>query len=250
MEDLSLSASDLIHQVVKFGLDVYPPIEIPKERTRLNIFYEEARTRYPTVFDQLVASDTEFRISKEFRPQAQMIGAAVRADTFIITNRGPVFSFPLLLPQPVGATGLETQHLELFPLVRSLFFSAIAERKIMRIGLIRELLFDTGQSPCNRVISDHQDFAGAPLVGGNRVIAYRDALCNVRISVEPAEVMKTTRLAVGTEVTERHSYGLHVLLDVNNHQLKPLEDADIQQVLDRATGLWPDELLKYLRERR
>jgi len=245
MESLKLSESDIIHHVVKFGIDIYPTVEIPSERTRLNLFYEEARTRHPQLCEQLIASDREFRISKEFRPPANAAAPTLRVDTFVLTNRGPVFIIPVRLPDPIGSTGLEDKMLEAFKGVKALFFSALAERRIMRIALIRDLLFDVGQSSCEGVLSDRRSFSGAELKGGKCSLVYRDDLCNVRLEFESVEVRKTTKLPVGAAVTERQSFGLHVLLDVNNHQLKPLEDDDIAQVIERASSLWPDELLRY-----
>ena len=61
--------------------------------------------------------------------------------------------------------------------------------------------------------------------------------------------MKRTQLPVGRAITEPTGYGIQVQLDVNNSDLEQaLGDDDIQQVLDRATSLWPNELLEYLQE--
>lgn len=236
MRSLELSQDDLIHHIVKFGLDIYPPVEIPKERTRLNMFYEESRSRYPQLYDRLITGDTDFRILKEFQPPPGAGGSKLQVQTFVLTNRGPLFAFPLRLPNPVGPTDLEPKMLEQFKGIKSLFFSALTERKVMRIGLVRDLLFDVGQDACEYVLSDRQNFAGAKLRGGKSLLLYRDDHCNVGIEVEPAEVMKTTRLPVGAQVTEQQSYGLRVVLDVNNRQPKPLEDADVELVLERASS--------------
>ena len=244
MESLNLGKSDIIHHVVKFGIDIYPTVEIPKDRTRLNMFYEEARARYPQLCDQLVASDTDFRISKEFRPQSTGAGPKLRINTFVLTNRGPVFAFPLRLPDPVGDTRLESDMLDAFNGLKTLFFSAVAERKLMKVGLVRDVLFDTGQASCERILSDRHEFAGAKLKEGKCLLAYLDDLCNIRLEFEPGQVMTTTKLPVGAVVTDRQSFGLRVVLDVTNHQLKPLEEDDIAQVIERASSLWPDELLK------
>ena len=244
MESLGLTEGDIIHHVVKFGMDIYPTVEIPSERTRLNIFYEEARTRQPELCEQLVASDREFRISREFRPPANVSGPTLRVDTFVLAPRGPVFVIPVRLLDPIGPTGLEQRMFDGFKAPKALFFSVIAERKIMRIGMIRDLIFSTGQSPCQNVLSGRKKFAGADLKGGRALLVYRDDLCNVRLQFEPAEVMKTTKLPIGAEVAERQSFGLHVTLDVNNHEPKPLEDADIEQVIERASSLWPEKLLE------
>lgn len=249
MEPLLLNVADLRYHVVTLGMDIYPPVEIPDERTRLNMFYEEVRDRWGSLFDRLVASDTEFRISKSFRKQPEQTGPSYPQDTFVLTNRGPVYVFPLILPDPVGDTGLEKTYVEDFDRLRRLFFNVLSERAVMRIGLVRDLVFATGQTKCEELITDQGSFANADLVGGQLLFKYRDAKYNHNIRVDPVSITKTTQLAVGTRVTEATEYGVRVCLDVNNSDTQsPLQEPDIHGVLDRATSLWPDELLKYVGE--
>ena len=249
MEPTRLGTNDLLHHVMQFGIDVFPPIEIHKERTRLNMFYEEARSRWDDLFEKLVTSDTEFRISKEFVQRPGIRGASRAVDTFVLTQRGPVLSVPVLLPEPVGETGLERAAVERFREVRSLFFSGLGDRKIMRVGLIRELLFGTGELSCQHLLATQTTLSDAELVGGKRLLVFRDRQCNVRLEFGPVEITQTEQLPVGARVERSAGYGVQVRLDVNNSETRPLADADIEAVLERAGSLWPDELLKYLNER-
>ena len=249
MELLSLGLDDVCHHVVTFGMDIYPQVEIPNERTRLNMFYEEVRHRWDKLFDRLVASDTEFRISKEFRKRPELAGRSYPVDTFVLTPRGPVFVFPLVLPDPVGQTGLEDTYLEDFAELRSLFFRAVPERAVMRVGLIRELIFDTGQTPCQQLLTDRASFANADLVGGQLLFKYRDTKFNHNILIEPGSWRRTTQLQVGATMNEPAGCGVRVRFDVNNTSVqKPLDESEIQGVLDRATSLWPDDVLGFLRK--
>lgn len=247
MESLSLSTNDLMTHVVKIGMDVHPPIDIATERTRLNIFYEEAHSRHARLFEKLVASDREFVISKEFRAEGG--GATAVVPTFVLTARGPVFVFPLRLPPPIGPTEFADTHLDLFREMRAVFFSSIPGRECLRIGLVRELVFQTGQTQSHGMIAAEQStFSGAPLAGGTLLRLYRDDQHNHRIAIEAVEMTRETKLAIGRTMTEPAGYGLKVVLDVNNHALRTLEEADMDMVLDRATGLWPDVLLEFLAE--
>ncbi len=250
MATFSFSEGDLQLHVAKVGLDIFPPIELRSERTRLNMFYEEAVRRWPNLFDGIHATDTEFKIVREFREHPDRHGPKVSLDTFVLTQRGPVFVFPLLLPEPVGDTGLGTGYLKQFREICELFLRAVPEKKIMRVGLVRELVFGTGATSCVNLLTSECSFAGADLMGGKSLVAYRDLRCNIRLEVEPIQVMKATQMPIGTRVEEPAGYGLRVRLDVNNCEIRPLDDADIDMVLDRATSLWPDALLKYLNERR
>ena len=249
MQKPLLSLADLCQHSVTFGMDIYPPIEIPQERTRLNMFYEEARRRWDSLFDRLVTSDTEFRISKKFQKSPEVAGPSYSIDTFVLTNRGPVFVFPLLLDEPVGDTGLEATFLDRFKEIRELFFQAIPNRKFMRVGLIRDLIFNTGSVPCQELIAEQTSFARAELVGGKAIYKYRDAKYNHNILVEPVRGVKRTQLAVGSTVDEPTGYGVHVQLDVNNTDMgRTLDESDIQEVIERATSLWPDKLIEYIQE--
>ncbi len=250
MDALTLSVDDLYHHAAKFGIDIFPPVEIPDERTRLNMFYEEARQNWPNLYDQLLASDTEFKISKHFKKRPEIAGPSVPVDTFVLTNRGPVFVFPFVLPEPAGNTGLDRTFLEDFRSVRRLFFSRVAGRKLMRVGLIRELLFSTGETPCWEVLTAQTSFSGAELAGGNSLIQYHDSKCNVRLQFAPVEILKATQLPVGQSVQERAGYGLHVSLDVNNREIRPLEESDIEEILERASSFWPNQLLEFFEHRR
>lgn len=248
MESLSLTTADLLHHVVTFGIDVFPPVEIPKERTRLNMFYEEASSKWGDLYEQLVASEAEFKISKAFteRPGRR---PSIHMDTFTLTQRGPVFVFPVLLPEPIGKTGLEDSPVGRFDEVRKLFFSALTDRKIMRVGMVRELVFGTGDTACQQLLATETSFSGSELAGGKSLLVFRDSRCNVRLEFEPLEIRKTIQLPVGARMEQSAGYGVRVQLDVNNYAVRPLEDADIEEVLERATGLWPDELLRYINER-
>ncbi len=249
MESNVLSTGDLLHHVVKFGMDVYPPIEIDSERTRLNVFYEEARNRWGELFEKLTASDTEFKISKDF---AQRPGKrpSIPVDTFVLTPRGPVLVVPVLLPPPVEETGLEGKCTELFDNVRALLFPALGvKRECLKVGMVRELVFDTGETPCQHLVATQRSFAGADLVGGKRLLIFRDPRCNLRVELEPLEITKTVQLPVGANVQQHAGYGVRLLLDVNNAEIRPLTDADIRSVLERASSLWPDELLEFVNER-
>ena len=174
MEPLELRLDDICYHVVKFGMDIYPPVEIREERTHLTMFHEQARARYEQLYDQILLSDKEFKISKDFRLSEGVQGPSCSVDTFVLVPRGPVFVFPLLLPPPLGVTGLEDKCLDHFDEMRKLFSQCLPDRKTMRAGLIRELVFDTGQTICTPFITKQTSFASANLAGGSLVMTFRD----------------------------------------------------------------------------
>lgn len=242
-----LTENDLSQHIVTFGFDVYPPIGVSDERTRLNMFYEQAREQWNTLFEDLATGDREFRISKTFRRHPGIQGPSTQITTFRLTERGPVFVFPLRLDETGGATGLEDGMIDTFNEIRGLFSQACPNRSIMRLGMVRDLVFDTGQTRCTNLVADQSSFAKADLAGGRIALLYCDEMYNHNLVLEPVSRAKLTRLGVGAVVNEPTGYGVHVQLDVNNRDVKgPLQESDIQGVLDRATGLWPEILLEFI----
>lgn len=251
MNSPTLTLDDLGQHVVQFGLDVYPQVDIASERTRLNIFFEEIHNRWPDIYDKLVSSDTEFKVSNKFYAggsDARGTAPGIPTETFaLVPRRGPVLVFPIILPV-LGATGIEEGRCaEIFSAVRTLFFEAIPNRKILRVGLVRTVIFDTGNDNCLGFLTSDTSFCGARLMKGGLSLRFKDAKCNVSLDLQPMEKRSAAQLPIGARVTEHQGYGLGVQLDVNNADPRPLEEPDIQEVLERATGLWPVELLEYVR---
>ena len=246
MHDIRFSQNDIVQHVVSFGLDVHPPVEINNERTRLTMFFEEAREKWPALYEQLTVGERDFRISKSFRKRTAVSGPAIQLDTFVLTPRGPVFVFPLRLPDPVGATELEDDYRNRFAEISKAFWSAVPGHTILRVGLIRDVIFSTGKADCTVLLSGRTDWCKSKLVGGNRLHSYRDEKYNIRLELSPVKIMQGTQLAVGARVEQSAGFGLKVSLDVNNIEICPLQDADIDEVIERADGFWPDEVLEYL----
>ncbi len=242
---ISLSLSDVLTHVVKFGIDIYPPISYKEEQTRLNIFYDEMRSIQPRMFDKLVSSAQEFKVFADFRAPDDE-AKRVTVSTFDLTSRGPVFVYPLKCPPPIGDTAITGEYLELFSEARSKFFLAIPGRQCLRLGLIREIIFGTGGEAVTVFFAGQTELAGATLTGGKSVRVYKDSQYNHRIVIDSVEIGRGTRLAVGTTVAEATEHGLRITLDVNTEAIRPLEEADIQGVIERANSLWPEELLSYL----
>lgn len=245
MSTLSLGPNDLVSHGIRIGIDTYPSIQIPDVQTKLSVFADEVRNRWPVLFDKLEASSSEFVISKVFRSPTDS-RTTTTAPTFALAARGPVFYRPLLLPPPVGEVGNEEDYIELFPELREAFLRSVGGPDCLRIGLVRELLFGTGQTACYEFLTPEASFAEATLIGGMGVYVYRNGSCNVRITLDAVTISRTTQLPVGQTVTQAQGHGLKVTLDVNNHDLRALSDADMEGVLDYARSFWPDRMLEYV----
>lgn len=240
---MELSTNDIIEHSLVVGIDAYPPIALSENRTRLNMFYEEARSRAPDLFDQLVTGETVFRISTTLEGKT--------FDSFVLTDRGPVFRFPLLVPPAGKSVRTLEAATSSFHELRELFFSAVPDRQIMRFGMVQDVFFGTGTERCFGLITDRGDeFSNATLDGAQSVHVFRDPKCNIRITLEAAQLQKTIKSQIGPPQTERSQFGLHVVLDVNSFEVRPQSETDIEDVITRAGGLWPESLLEFVNERR
>jgi len=246
MEAVTISLDDIQTHVVQFGLDVLPVPEVGTQRTRLNMFYEAARDRFPQLYDQISAGDAEFKIFKTFRKPGAHAGPSATSETFVLTNRGPVFVFPLRMPDPINETGLQPEHVELFREVLALFREGLPGTTLLHLGVVRELIFSTGASLPMSLITRKATFAGADLAGADCRLLFQDARMNHRIGLNSIQIMKGIQHPVGATFEQRLGFGLRVVLDVNNKEIKPMAQPDIDEVIDRAVALWPAQLLEYL----
>lgn len=241
---MEISVSDIKQHIVQVGIDVYPQVTIPDERTRLNLFFEEARATFPKLCRRLTTSDNEFRISGNFSDDATK---NVQLDTFVLTSRGPVIMVPLHVPG-IGETSVAGQYQELSDGLRDLFFRCIPERKIMRFGMVRKVVFETGNDTSLGVLRAPTSFNSAALVGGRCSLLYRDDRCNVRITIEPLEAEETVQVA-GAQLKQHKGYGLGVMLDVCSNEIRAQNPTDITSVIERAESLWPDPVLTFIQRR-
>lgn len=241
-----LSLSDTHQHVLKFGVDIYPPIEIASDRTRLNLFFEEVRAQIPDYCDEVRASDTEFRISKSFRRQ-NLTHPTAKIDTFVLTPRGPVFIFPVLLPL-IGPVQDDEQIRSGFRKAYGVFNSALPGHKSLRLGVVREVVFHTGKTSFLDRITGRSTFGNSELKRAGLITLYRDDSCNIRISLDVGDVQKSMQLPGGKVVTEDAGFAVTVALDVNNIEFKPLDDVEFDQIITKALELWPDQMLEYLQE--
>lgn len=237
-----ITTSDVSHHEYIVGIDVYEPIILSENRTRLNMFYEEVRAQNQDLFQRVVSSDNEFIVSRRFSKPG---GPNVEVRTFQMVPRGPVFSIPLRLSD-FGATEFETNYDAKLVALQKLFFQAFPDRKKLKYGIIRHLIFATGNEPSTEVLAAPQDFCGATLQAGSRVAQYVDQECNVSISLQPVRANRVTKLGVGAQINQETGYGLQVKLDVNSKEIRPLGATDIERVRERAESLWPDGVLKFI----
>lgn len=244
MKPIVLSESDLRQHDVTIGTDIFPAVTFADERTRLNMFAEKAIEKLPHLYEQLVSGVNEFKILKTIESST---GEKTEKDTLVITNRGPVFDFPVLIRSPSGQALLEQpNYRDDLNEVLSLFNFILPGRKFMRVGLIRNLFFFTKSTSHMDAIVEQTEFAGASRQSGSCNAVFTDRRYNIQIKINPTRVIQESRSPLGPTVQKPLGYGIQVQIDVNNRVPRPLETADISGILDKADGIWPEDLLRFL----
>ena len=249
---MDISLDDLQHHVVRYGLDVFPPLDVRNEITRTHDLFQALQEKWPALYQEISFNPqaSEFRILASF----QFPSGRPKAPTLEFTPRGPVFRFPLLLPPPLGECQYEgREDLDaVFKESYNCIVGAFPGRQVLRAGLVREAVFSTGQDDPVPWLAPGQDaFPGAVAKGVDETTTFRDDRCNLRIKIQTIEIRRQAHVSATRQVlAEECEHGLQVEFDVNNIEMKPQSDSDIDLTLERAHSLWPDELIGYLNQQR
>lgn len=242
----SVSPDDLEQHIVKFGVDLFPPLDVRDETTRANELFRELNTNWPTYFQELT-----------FRPQSNEYGVwstyefprgKARIPSLTFVPRGVVFTFPERLQPPLGDWRHQESYEELFLVALNQVTRVFPGRDVLRVGLIRELLFNVGQTPSGAYISSRfGEFPGAEPRGGEVLLTFQDDQCNIRVKITTVEIRRQAQLpATGQVMREELEFGLSVNFDVNNKEMRPQGPEQIRDTIIRAGSFWPKQLLEFL----
>ncbi len=245
-EDLRLTLDDIHQYVVRFGMDIFPPLELANEQFRAQSLYRTLTESWPLLFSKLSLSATEFAVSGRFRAGT----AEAEVQTFGYSPRGPVVTFPCKLG---GFPTLDYDDKRCVAEYRSIAAAvekAFPSREVLRVGMVREVVFSTGESRSDNVLMPIiKELAGASFAGGQVSLLFRDQLCNIGLKLNPLEIQRRQQAPSGIARVDHESFGLAIQLDVNNAEMRTMSASDIETVLERAQALWPAPVLEYLNKR-
>jgi hypothetical protein len=240
---------DLAEHVENYGVDIFPPLDIPKETVRAQAFFLELRDRWPYLFENVTVGGADFRMQTTFQAANKQ---QLPFTTFNVNARGPVFIFPRRLTALGGDIDLRSADPpKVFEEAFQLFLRSFPGRTALRVGLVRTLVFNTGHTDCTTWLGRAVvQFDAAHLSGAQCVLAYVEDNFNIRIQLDPVQVTTVTLVpGAGATGASHNQYGLSTSLDVNNRELRPLTSDEIQAVLRKANELWPGRLLQFLNSR-
>lgn len=124
--------------------------------------------------------------------------------------------------------------------------------KFLRIGKVRELIFDCGKDDSNQIIRDRfgkklPSDAIDLVIGWNQA----DDKYNCRVQINPVSkgrfATQSSSAVPGPRVEFTGEFGIKVLLDVNNRVVStPLNAEAMQVILEHADGVYRERLLTIL----
>lgn len=234
-------------QTIRIGVDVRPPIELALDTLRIQEFYNQVSKQFPKLFAELSQSKTKFQINKEIPIPGK---GQITVSTFTLTQRGPVFNFPITLPGLLeDHEWSKTLNEDVIKCLET-FHRHLPGTNFFRIGKVRNLVFHCEGSDGREVFRERfcthaPDEVVDLTVGWN----HPDERYNRKLTAQTIQKGQVVQRDVGGTVqpvlVPHGEHGINVTFDVNNRTLdNPLDGEAMKIILDHA-----DELCKgYLYE--
>jgi len=237
--------TDKISQhIVKYGVDIRPAVLPDQDRARLQDYGNWLVAQFPEVFETMLVGPRELRVQRTFLlPNAKR----VELPTFVLTHRGPVFTFPERLyidrPHELAIPDKDKIFSKAFNEMRTRF----PERAVPQVGVVHEFVFDTEFTDSLEVVASSLKYD-----------AWRDRVKNLRLFLE----MPTDDKNVNVELRPTHvqragqfssapsegmKFGIIVNVDINNRQSSgSLTASQVADILAFASDFVSDELIRFL----
>ena len=239
------STEKISQHIVKYGVDIRPTISPEQDRTKLQDYGNWLVEQFPEVFETLLSGPRELRVQRTFiLPNTKR----VELPTFVLTPRGPVFTFPERLfidrAHELNIPDKDKIFRKAFDELRTRF----AERTVPRVGIVHELVFETGYVNSLDVVASSlkHDLWREKAKNLRLIMEAPVEGKNVNIEIRPTYLQ---RAAKRNEPVAREDmkFGIVVNVDINNQQMvDDLTKAQINDMLVFAGDYVPDELTKFL----
>ncbi|MGB2806924.1 MAG: hypothetical protein WBC22_04245 [Sedimentisphaerales bacterium] len=231
--------------VVKYGVDVQPPIVLKQDKTKLQDYCNALIEQFPQVFETLVAGPKQLRIQNTF-----MLSNNKRAEmpTFILTARGPLFTFP----QRLYIDGIQDfdipQKDKIFRKALDEFRAKFIDRAIPRVGVVHEFIFDTGQVDSVQILaSNFKNDVWRQRAKNLRILLETPMEeKNINVQIRPTQLRRITRGDANVPAQDM-AFGIIVNVDINNQNIKgDLTSSEVRDIVAFANDYVPEELIKFL----
>jgi len=241
-EPFIFSKNKIVEHMEKVGVDIRPVVEPKLDREKLYNVGSKLVGQHPDLFESLVQSPTEFRITKRFifpgKGEAEL-------NTLTITQRGPVVTFPRIVgafEEEVSLNRVEDITVDCLNVFRDIF----PEKKMIRVGLVNEYIFDTGLLESVRLISQRFTKLAVPTEGEIRLRINQPTDDYNRI-IEMQALKKVEPVPEIPGRLQAQGYAVRVNVDFNNRETsKDLDNNRILGILHEGKRYNEKELYLFL----
>lgn len=238
------SKENISQHVIKYGVDIRPAISVRDDKTRLQNYCNRLIEQFPQAFETIVSGPNQLRVQKAFVLNNDK---RMELPTFILTARGPVFTFPLRMfineVQDIDIPEKDKILRKALDELRNIF----TDKKIPRMGVINELVFDTGEINSVEILTSSlkNDIWRERVKNLTITLQAPTQDKNINLQIKPTHAKKSGKGVV--EYAEDIRFGLIVNVDINNLQVRDdLTKPEINDILAFANDYVPDELIKFL----
>lgn len=241
-EAFKFSKTKIADHMEKVGVDIRPVVEPKLDRGKLYNVGSKLVDKYPNLFESLVQSPTEFRITKRFifpgKGEAEL-------NTLTITQRGPVFAFPRIVgafEEEVLLNSIQDVTVDCLNVFRDIF----PEKKMIRVGLVNEYIFDIGPIDSVRLIS--QRFTKLPVsTEGEIRLRMNQPNDDYNRIIDIWALRKVEPIPEMPGKLQTQGYAVRVNVDFNNRDTSiDLDNNRILGILHEGKGYNEKELYQFL----
>ncbi len=231
--------------MVKYGVDIRPPIVLTQDKTKLQDYCNALIEQFPQVFETLIAGPKQLRVQKTF-----VLSNNKRAEmpTFVLTVRGPLFTFPQRLYID-GVQDLDIpQKDKIFRKALDELRSKFIDRAVPRVGVVHEFVFDTGQVDAVQILaSNFKNDVWRQRTKNLRILLETPTEDkNVNVEIRPTQLRRVAR-GGGNVPAQDMGFGIIVNVDINNRKIKgDLTSSEVRDIIAFAGDYIPEDLIRFL----
>jgi len=245
MANFIFEESRIAQHILKYGVDVRPALSLKADKTKLLDYCNWLTAEFPEVFETLLSGPQKLLIHKAFTASHNK---QVELPTFVLTERGPVYTFPIKIRMDEVEDFDVPRKDDIFVKALKRFWKVFSDRRSPRVGAVNEIIFDCGTVNATEIISD-----------GLSKLRWKDGLENIKIRLEnprngnnvtteiwPVQAQRVQSDGSGT--SQQHvGYGIGVKVDINNRDMSgELTETDVRAIIGFASGFVSDELYSFL----
>ncbi|MHC4389479.1 MAG: hypothetical protein ACYSX1_12860 [Planctomycetota bacterium] len=244
MENFIFVENDISQHIVRYGADIRPAITAKQEREKLQDYCNWLIENFPKAFETMLSGPDKTVVQKSFSTSSDK---RVELPTFVMTRRGPLYTFPLrLLIEKAEDFDIPGRD-EIFAAALDNFRKTFAG-KIVRVGVVHEIIFDCGSINPVEIIA-HAISKEVWREGTRNVRIHLEKpenSYNISIDLAPAYAQQVVRSTIGAK-RKSVGFGISVRLDISNQRVMEDIDADtVVAIVSFAEDYVPDRLVKFL----